>query len=91
MQTLNELAEATGGKTYNVPIASSADELKKDAAAIAAAISNRYAVGFVTKNAASNSLRLQIRNHPGASVKVEGASITVVNLADTPVSNALSR
>jgi len=90
MQTLNELAEATGGKTYNVPIASSGDELKKDAAAIAAAIGNRYAVGFVT-NAASNSLRLQIRNHPGASIKVAGASITVVNLADTPVSNALSR
>ena len=91
MQTLNELAEATGGKTYNVPIAGNGDELKNDAAAIAAAISNRYAVGFVTTNAASNSLRLQIRNHPGASVKVEGASITVVNLADTPVSNALSR
>lgn len=90
METLSELAKATGAKTYNIPGTGNGGELKNDAAAIAAAFDafgNRYAVGFVARNAVSDSLRLELRNHPGAIVKVEGAAVILVNAAETPTPN----
>jgi von Willebrand factor type A domain len=87
METLGELASTTRARTYNVPVSSGGDELKQGAAAIAEAISNRYAIGFVAPGTSSNSLRLELRNHPGVSLQIEGAPISAVNVADTPVKN----
>jgi VWFA-related protein len=88
MQTLEEIAQVTGAKTYNVRETENSDQLKKEAAAIASAIGNRYAAGFVATIAGGNSLRLEIGNHPGAVVKLEGAAIAVVNVADAATPNA---
>ena len=46
METLGELADATRAKTYNVRSAGEGDELKKDIAAVAAAVGNRYDIGW---------------------------------------------
>jgi hypothetical protein len=44
-----DFASATGAKAYNMPLAASRDEVKNNADALAGAIENRYAVGFVTQ------------------------------------------
>ena len=80
---LTELAQQTGGQIYPLRTVGNGDQLKKDAAAIAAAIGNRYTLGFVANKPNINSFRLEVRDHPGAIIKVEGAPITIVNLADT--------
>jgi VWFA-related protein len=88
MDTLTELAKRTDAEAYNIPTFGNGEQLKTDLAAVAAAIGNRYLAGFTAKNAGGNSLRLEIRNHPGAIIKLEGAQVTVVNAANAAVSNA---
>jgi VWFA-related protein len=80
MKTLKALADATGGKTYLVHEVGDGELLKKDAALIADAISNQYSIGFVAASAAD--LKLELRNHPGVTLAVGGAQITIVNAAN---------
>jgi hypothetical protein len=82
MRAMTDFANATGGKAYNVRLAFHGVDINRVAVVIAAEIGNRYDLGFAATDARTSSIRLELVNHPAAVVKVEGAPITVVNMAD---------
>jgi hypothetical protein len=75
---LRELAEASGGKVYILPELGDA-QAKQTALAIAAGMDNQYAVGFIAP--ANSKIRVELLNHPGATLKIEDAppDVSVVN------------
>jgi Ca-activated chloride channel family protein len=81
MPTPSDFANATGGKAYNVRVAYYGVERYRAAALIAAGIGNRYDLGFAATDTRTSSIRLEVVNHPAAIVKVEGAPISIVNVA----------
>jgi VWFA-related protein len=79
-QSLRGIAEASGGRSYILPELGGT-EAKATAIAIADGIDNHYVVGFVTGGAAKSKIRIELLNHPGSTLRIEGApaDVTVAN------------
>jgi hypothetical protein len=53
--------------------------MRGDSVMIARRIDNRYFVGFVAADTAHNPLRIELRNHHNASLKIESAPAGVTS------------
>jgi VWFA-related protein len=71
-QSLRGIAEASGGRSYILP-ETSGPEARATAIAIANGIDNHYVVGFVTDKVAKSKIRIALLNHPGSTLRIEGA------------------
>ena len=78
--TLQALAEASGGKWYVLPTLGDA-QAKQTASAIANEIDNEYMIGFIAPPARNSKIQIEILNHPGATIRIEGepSDIEVTN------------
>jgi VWFA-related protein len=78
--TLQDLAGSSGGKIYILSIRDDA-EAKQTALAIADEIDNQYTIGFVALPTQNSKIQIELMNHPGATLKIEGAppDVSVVN------------
>ena len=70
---LEELATRTDGKSYIVSPADDGTTMRVDTTAIAHQIDNRYFIGFVAANLTHKPVRIELRNHKNASLKIENA------------------
>ena len=83
MSALNALAQPNGGQAYNVSDVGNGDQLKADVSEIAAAIDNRYVLGFIEGGAAGGPLRLEVHDHLGIEVRVDNPAVEVVEVGGT--------
>jgi VWFA-related protein len=76
LATLQLLAQASGGKWYTLRELGD-PEAKTTSIAIADGIDNHYVVGFIAGGAAKGKIRLELLNHPGSTLRIEGAPADV--------------
>lgn len=78
VRALGDIAVESGGKTYVAPPTNKSIG-RADAIAIAHRIDNHYFVGFVATDLARNLVRIELRDHKNASLRIESAPAGVTS------------